>query len=295
VPVVLTVVGDLVEDVVVWTDGLAVGTDNPATVHRCRGGSAANVAAAAARLGSRARFVGRVGDHPLGDLLVAQLRVVGAGVEVGGEREGRTGSVVVLVTPDGERTMLNDRGAAVDLARPYADWLDDVAVVHLPAYSLFPSGGALARTTWLLRQWSVDRGIPWTLDVSSTTLIDPVGASRFVEAIAGYAPDVLFANADEARALGLDGDEPTVPAGVGVVVIKDGPRPARVVTRGSGAAEVALPPLDCVVTDTTGAGDAFAAGFLVARLAGADAVEATRAGHAAAAHVVSGPGADWWS
>lgn len=274
---------------------IRLAADTPSHVSHHRGGSAANVAAGVARLGSRSRFVGRVGDDPLGDLLVAQLSAVGAGVDVRGERGGRTGSVVVIVTPDGERTMLNDRGAAVDLGASCADWLDDVTVVHAPAYSLFPSGGALARATWQLRQWSAERGIRWTLDVSSTTLIDPVGVERFLGVAAGYALEVLFANADEARALGLDGDNPNVPPGVGAVVIKDGPHPARVVTRASRPVEVAVPPLDGVVTDTTGAGDAFAAGFLVARLDGADAVEATRAGHAAAAHVVTGPGADWWA
>ena len=289
-------VGDLVEDVVVALPGpIRLAADTPSHVSHHRGGSAANVAAGIARLGAAARFVGRVGDDPLGDLLVAQLRAVGTGVDVRGERGGRTGSVVVLVTPDGERTMLNDRGAAIDLAWPYADWLDDVTVVHVPAYSLFPMGAALERATWQLRQWSAERGIPWTLDVSSTTLIDPVGAAGFVQLIGGYAPEVLFANADEARALGLDGDDPTVPPGVEVVVIKDGPRPARVVAQGAGAIGVPLPSLDGAVTDTTGAGDAFAAGFLVARVAGADAVEATRAGHGAAAHVVTGPGADWWA
>jgi sugar/nucleoside kinase (ribokinase family) len=146
-----------------------------------------------------------------------------------------------------------------------------------------------------LRQWSAERQIPWTLDVSSTTLIDPLGVEGFLEVIAGFAPEVLFANADEARALGLDGDVAAVPTGVDVVVIKDGPHPARVVTRGAPVVDVALPPLHGAVTDTTGAGDAFAAGFLVARVRGADAVEAARAGHAAAAHVVTGPGADWWS
>ena len=289
-------VGDLVEDVVVALPGpIRLAADTPSQVSHHRGGSAANVAAGIARLGAAARFVGRVGDDPLGDLLVAQLRTVGAGVDVRGERAGRTGSVVVLVTPDGERTMLNDRGAAVDLASPCAEWLDGVDAVHVPAYSLFPASAALARATWQLRQWSTDRAIPWTLDVSSTTLIDPVGAAGFVRLIDGYAPEVLFANADEARALELDGDDPTVPPGVGVIVIKDGPRPARVVTRGAAAVEVAVPPPDRAVTDTTGAGDAFAAGFLVARAGGADVVEATRAGHAAAAHVVSGPGADWWA
>jgi sugar/nucleoside kinase (ribokinase family) len=284
---VLGAVGDLVEDVVVALPGpIHLAADTPCAVSRHRGGSAANVAAVAAQLGARARFVGRVGDDLLGDSLVERL--AGVGVEVRGERGGRSGSVVVLVTPDGERTMLNDRGASVDLAWPYAEWLDDLDVLHVPAYSLFAE--PLAATTWTLREWAAARGIPATLDVSSTTLIEPVGVDGFRQVIARFAPAVLFANGDEARVLGL-GER--APDGVATSVIKDGPRPARVVRDGIRAVEVPVPPVDDVV-DTTGAGDAFAAGFLVARLAGSEDVDAVRSGHAAAARVITGPGGDAW-
>src|SRR6478735_2045460 len=95
----VTVVGDLVEDVVVWVDRpVTAGTDNPATVRRSPGGSAANVAAAVARCGGRARFIGRVGDD--GDGLVDELAADGVDVRV--QRGGRSGTVVVLVAPDGE-------------------------------------------------------------------------------------------------------------------------------------------------------------------------------------------------
>src|SRR6478735_7210944 len=120
----VSVVGDLVEDVVVWVDGpVEHGTDNPATVRRAPGGSAANVAAAVARAGGRARFVGRVGDD--GDGLVARL--IADGVEALVQRGGRTGTVVVLVEPEGERTMFPDRAASADLAAIDPAWLAGTA------------------------------------------------------------------------------------------------------------------------------------------------------------------------
>ena len=87
----LTVVGDLVEDVVVWPDGpVARGSDTPSRVFRSRGGSAANVAVAAAPL-VPTRFLGCVGSDPLGERLVAELEA--AGTEVRVQRRGRTGGV----------------------------------------------------------------------------------------------------------------------------------------------------------------------------------------------------------
>ncbi|MBT6445881.1 MAG: hypothetical protein HOK58_12965, partial [Acidimicrobiaceae bacterium] len=89
---VITCVGDLVEDVIVYApEGVRVGTDSPARVERHRGGSAANVAVAAALLGGTARYVGNVGHDLLGDHLLAQLST--AGVEIAVTRSGRSGSI----------------------------------------------------------------------------------------------------------------------------------------------------------------------------------------------------------
>jgi len=131
----LCTVGDLIEDVVVWLDEpFREGTDTSSRVTRTRGGSAANVAHFAASNGTATRFVGCVGDDPLGESLVGQLARSGVDVQV--QRRGRTGSIIVIVHQDGERSMLTDRGAAVELHDIDTSVLDGVRILHIPAYSL---------------------------------------------------------------------------------------------------------------------------------------------------------------
>ena len=133
-PGCLAVVGDLVEDVVVWPEGpVQPGSDTPAQVFRSRGGSAANGAAAAAPY-VPARFLGCVGADASGDRLVAELRA--AGVDVRAQRRGRTGTVVVVVDAFGERTFFPDRVAAADLDVLGPGALDGVSLLHVPAYGL---------------------------------------------------------------------------------------------------------------------------------------------------------------
>lgn len=280
---VLTVIGDLVEDVVVWTSGpLVAGTDNPSKVMRTRGGSAANVAARAARL-VPARFIGCIGADEVGTRLVADLRATGVDVRV--QRGGRTGTVVVIVHPDGERTMFNDRGAAADLEAVVPAWLRSTAVLHVPAYGLEPVGARQA----IIAAAEVVRaaGGVVSIDVSAVTLITSFGVAAFDDLLDRLSPTYVLANGEEAEALGW-AERPAPPGRFHIV--KRGPDPVRVISSEGPMFEVAAEAVP-TVRDTTGAGDAFAGGFLAAIIDGLALDDACRVGHRCAAEVLSTPGA----
>ena len=280
----LCAVGDLVEDVVVWLSGPPdEGTDVGARVFRRRGGSAANVAALCAATGTPSRFVGQVGDDDLGDRLLGALAA--NGVELCVQRGGRTGTIVVLVAPDGERTMLTDRGSATELAPADDRWLDGADVLHLPAYSL--TVGPLAATSAALARSARAQRTLVSIDASSTALLSAFGPDRFLDLLAELEPDVLFANEAEAALLEL-GDR--APKGVDLLVVHRGRQPATAATHD--AAVAAIPPVAvAAATDSTGAGDAFAAGFLPAYRSGASVAAAITAGHRCAARTLASPGA----
>ena len=273
-------VGDLVEDVVVHLhEQVNVASDTRATVIRRRGGSAANVIAAACRAGGAARFIGQVGDDATGRGLTDALLAEGASVVV--NRAGRTGSIIVILDTTGERTMLSDRAACTDLSDPVPEWLDGLDTLHIPYYSLV--GEPLATTTATLAGWATERGIRVSIDTSSTAVLHHVGPAVALARIRSLRPAVVLANELEAQALGpelhpdfLDG---------ALVIIKQGSRPAIVMQAGQPPIEV---PAETVtnVRDTTGAGDAFAAGLLLALADGSDPITATRRAHAVAAEAV---------
>ncbi len=225
----LLVVGDLVEDVVVWLYGpVRLGTDTSARTTRSRGGSAANVAVAAAPYVTT-RLVCSVGADQVGDELTEQ--VARAGAEVLAQRAGRTGTIVVLVAPDGERSFLTDRGAAAGLETMPAGALDDVDHVHVPLYGLDRDHtGATLRT--LLR----DPPVSVSLDASSAAVLERI--EDLPGLLAHARPAVLFANFDEARLL------PWPLPGVDVVV-KDGARATTFAAGWLSARLVGLGEQDC--------------------------------------------------
>jgi ribokinase len=240
---VICVLGDAHLDVVVSARGpVAEETDTPARTSVGVGGQAANVAAWVAALGGRARLIAARGTDLASQLVVGELgrRAVEL---VGPVIEGRTG-VVVSLTDGTSRSMLTDRGVGPGLAAGLLqpDWLDGCDWLHLPAYSLVAepvAGAALAAAGRVARL---------SIDLSSTAALRAYGAGRFGELIARLRPDVVFGTEAEAALVGeLPGTE---------LVVKLGPRGVR-------AAGTVFPALPTRPVDATGAGDAFAAGYLV--------------------------------
>jgi sugar/nucleoside kinase (ribokinase family) len=293
------VLGDLMLDVVLAaTREVESGTDVPGRVEIRQGGSAANTARWLARLGARTQLVCAVGRDGAGRSLVNQLERDGVTVRARRVAGVRTGRIGVLVAPGGERSFIADRRAADRLAPEdlHEDWFDRVDLLHLPAYSLLgePLGRAGARAIELARAGHA----LVTIDLASTAPLMEGGRRAARELIAGAHPDVLFATEPEAEALlGR-----TTPEGLlefaANVVIKRGNRGARVVSRhgeDEQRFDVATPSVNAA--DTTGAGDAFDAGFIVgwldARAAARPAADAlhraTLAGHRAAARQLTGP------
>ena len=270
----LCCMGDLLHDVAVQlTAPVAHATDTPAIIRSRRGGSAANVAVAAAAAGGRARFVGNVGTDLVGDALLAAL--IGAGVEARVTRHGRTGSVVALVDLDGERSMLTDRADADDVTGFDEGCIADAHTLHIPMYSF--TGGVLATSSLELGVAAHRSGVRVSVDLSSVALLEELGRRHVEDILATVQPDVVFANSDEAHWLTHGAQRPHQ-VDLPLYVVKNGGRPAVVHQRETPPVLVA-PPDQGDIDDSTGAGDAFAGGFLVALAAGATPVEATTAGH----------------
>lgn len=279
------VIGDLMVDVVAAPRGpLEHGSDVPARVRSVGGGSAANTACWLAAAGHAVRLVAMVGDDPTGTGALAELERAGV-VFAGGVLAGAaTGMCVVLVDPDGERTMLPDRAAndALSTAVVEVALADRPAWVHLSGYALLDAGSRPAAIAAVAGARAL--GVPLSVDASSAAPLRAIGAGSFLRWVAGI--DVLFANDDEVAALG--GNERSAEA-VRAVVAKHGPAGASWIEAGREAVSVQAAPAELV--DTVGAGDALDAGVIAALVAGADAAGALAAGTRLAARAVATLGA----
>lgn len=285
----VVVVGDLVADVVVRpAQAPAVDSDTPARVLVRGGGSAANTAAWLATQGVDVLLAARVGDDLLADLLEAELREAGVRTALTRDRERPTGSIVVLVESDGRRTMLTDRGAADALAPDDLPPLDEAAHLHLSGYTLLGEGSRAAGLAALERAAAL--GVPVSVTPGTAAPLRAAGASAFLDWTSNAAS--CIANREEAAILtGVEtagADPAQLARGLAAhythAVVTLGPDGALWAGDGEVAHAAAAP---AGVRDTTGAGDACAAGFLAATLGGAEPHVALARGVALAARAVA--------
>jgi sugar/nucleoside kinase (ribokinase family) len=240
--------GDLTLDVLVRLAApVAVGGDTDAEITLSPGGQGANVAAWVAALGGRSRFIGKRGADEAGRLAAQGLEE--RGVEVLGPVEGANGIICALVTPDGERSMAADRGAAAGLRPDELDpaWLAGCDHLFVSGYALLrePARAAALRAVDLARTG----GAQVSVDLSSWSAVREAGVDDFRAAVRAATPDAVFANEDEDRVVGrLPGVAWILKRGARGVDFDGDERTALNVER---------------VVDTTGAGDALAAGWIV--------------------------------
>lgn len=284
------VVGDVMMDVTARiSTTIEYASDTPADVSVQPGGSAATTAAWMASRGYPTTFVGCVGDDAFGREVDSALRSAGVDVRLSVSAERPTGTCIVIVDVSRERTMFPDKGAN-DLLGAFA--VDAVQLtpsdhLHLSGYVLLNPHARAAGLAILEAARAA----------GATTSLDPASAGPLRDCrdlVLGLLPmvDVLIANEDEAAVLtdaadanrALDLLARLIPT----VVVKRGSR--GVVARdASGSVDQSAPAT--LVLDTTGAGDAFAAGFLAAWLTGSALDEAVGAGQALATVAVGRVGA----
>jgi sugar/nucleoside kinase (ribokinase family) len=256
------VCGDVINDVLVKPrDATTPGSDTPATIRACPGGAGANQAAWMAHLGAQVTFAGRAGARDA-EYHRRELGRYGVRVHLAEDDQVSTGTIVIMVAPDGERNMFTDRGANLRLQRTDlpASLLDDAAVLHLTGHT-FSEPTLLEVALWLLDQ-ARSRGMAVTVDPASATYLAGMEPGAFLRWTEGAA--VCFPNRDEAAVLAGEADPVRMAARLtrhyGVVLLKLGAQGCLLAVPGE--APVLVPAYPARARDSTGAGDAFCGAFM---------------------------------
>jgi sugar/nucleoside kinase (ribokinase family) len=255
------------------------------------GGSAGNTMAALASFGGRAAFIGKVRDDALGKVFAHDLRAIGVAFESPMATSGpATGRCLIVVTPDAERTMSTYLGAGAHIGPEdlNGEMIGASKVTYLEGYLWdLPAAKDAYREASRIAH---EAGREVALTLSDAFCVDR-HRNEWVDLVEGNV-DVLFGNEDEVSML-YDG-----PFDAAVKVLKDCTKVAAitrgargsVIIAGDYVVEVAAEPVDRL-EDTTGAGDAYAAGFLYGYTRGMSLADCGRLGSSAAAEVISHTGA----
>lgn len=256
------------------------------------GGSAANTMAGIASLGGNAAFIGKVADDDFGKIFAHDIRA--AGVEFGSKPvadKDPTSRSLILVTPDGERTMNTFLGISTDIDDGEVDpeAIKASKIVYLEGY-LFDRPDAKAAFGQAV-EIAKSAGRQVALTLSDGFCVDR-HRGEFIELIQ-YGVDILFANEDEIKSLyetsSFDDAAKRVAADTDLTALTRSAKGSLIISKGE-AIEVPVDPVENLV-DTTGAGDLYAAGFLYGVSNGKDLATAGRLGSIAAAEIISHMGA----
>ena len=236
-------IGDLILDVLVLPERpLAPDSDTPAAIRFTAGGQAANVAAWASALGASSRLICKRGTDTSSELAASELGRYA--VEICGPVvPGRAGVVVSVRDQPGSRTMASDRGVSSLLDATELDpaWVTSCEVLHVSGYCLMAEPMAEAAI------YAASHAPRVTVDLASAHDIELLGAQTFTARLEALGPDIAFATeAERAAVPGFDTSW----------VIKHG-------ARGATFPEGFYPAPAVAAIDSTGAGDALAAGYLV--------------------------------
>ncbi|MDP1730891.1 MAG: adenosine kinase [Devosia sp.] len=265
----------------------------PAEKRQISGGSAANTAAGVASLGGRAAFVGKVADDPLGDIFAEDLHRLGVNYGVSRLRSGpSTARSMILLSPDGERTMNTYLGACHQLieADIKEDEIGAATITYMEGFLWDPVEAKKAFVRAANYAHRHERAAAFTLS-------DPFCVDRyreeFLDLIRSKTIDYVFANMAELKSLyqtdNLGEAVQQIARDAELAAITMSAEGAMVVYNGEIVTVPAFP-VDPVV-DATGAGDLFAAGFLLAMARGQELEMALRTGCLAASEVISHIGA----
>jgi len=249
-------VGDVMQDILIsHKEKIAFGSDTQANIKMQGGGSATNAAVWASTLNTEVGLVARIGDDNAGKIILEELNRPNLNLNLVKTENVSSGSCAILIDATGERTMFPDPGANIFLTSQDVpkEWFKQAEIIHISAYSLLRKNtkNAIGEIIEIAK----DNGLKTSVDVaSSQPLIDNDGFNALKE----LAPwDYLFANKDEAEVLG---DIKKIKSLSKNLILKQGSKESLWITDNTEIKDI---PEKVEVVDLIGAGDAFAAGFLV--------------------------------